>query len=118
LLFTNRLKNIQIPPEVDWLIVGDFNLMRHPHNRNRPGADLSEMFLFNEAISALGLVEIPLQGRKCTWSNKQTPPLLERLDWFFTSQSWTNIYPGTSASSLVMETSDQYKHAKRKGLPI
>ncbi|PVH33721.1 hypothetical protein PAHAL_8G054400 [Panicum hallii] len=80
--------------------------MRHPHNRNRPGADLSEMFLFNEAISALGLVEIPLQGRKCTWSNKQTPPLLERLDWFFTSQSWTNIYPGTSASSLVMETSD------------
>lgn len=74
------LKTIQMPPEVDRLIVGDFNLIRYPENRNRPRGDLSEMLLFNEAISALGLVETPLQGRKCTWSNKQIPLLLERLD--------------------------------------
>jgi hypothetical protein len=64
------------------------------------------MFLFNAAISSLGLIELPLQGRKYTWSNKQVPPLLERLDWFFTSACWTLSYPTTAVSSLVMEPSD------------
>lgn len=33
--------------------------------------------MFNEVISALSLVDLPLQGRRYTWSNKQQPPLLE-----------------------------------------
>jgi len=65
-----------------------------------------KMYLFNEAISALGLVELPLKGRRFTWSNKQLSPLLERLDWFFTSAPWTITYPNTFASSVVNETSD------------
>jgi endonuclease/exonuclease/phosphatase family metal-dependent hydrolase len=104
--FLNWFKSIQMPDNIDWLIVGDFNLLRSPANRNRPGGDTQEMFLFNAAISSLGLVELPLQGRKFTWSNKQDPPLLERLDWFFTSACWTLSYPTTSVSPLVMEPSD------------
>jgi hypothetical protein len=38
------------------------------------------------------MIEFSLHGRKFTWSNKQNPPLLERLDWFFTSNSWTLAY--------------------------
>jgi len=49
------------------------------------------MLLFNEAMSALGLVELPLYGKKFTWTNKQPSPLLERLNWFFTSSSWTTL---------------------------
>lgn len=67
---------------------------------------LNEMFMFNEAISSLGLVELPLHGKRYTWTNKQQDPLLERLDWFFTSSSWTLSYPNTSAWTMVMETSD------------
>jgi hypothetical protein len=33
-------------------IVGDFNLIRGPHNRNKPGGNVEEMLLFNEVISA------------------------------------------------------------------
>jgi hypothetical protein len=44
--------------------------MRRPENRNKEGGNVTEMFLFNEAISTLGLNEIHLQGRKYTWSNK------------------------------------------------
>lgn len=66
------------------------------------------MLLFNEAISSLGLVEIPLHGRRFTWTNKQHPPLLERLDWFFSSNAWTLAYPHTIAKSLVMETFDHW----------
>jgi hypothetical protein len=43
------------------------------------------MFLFNEVIGHLGLLELQLKGRKYTWSNKQNAPILEKLDWFFTS---------------------------------
>jgi len=47
-----------------------------------------------------------LWGRQFTWSNKQHPPLLERLDWFFTSNSWTTLFPSTEVTTLCMETSD------------
>ncbi|PVH38655.1 hypothetical protein PAHAL_5G318200 [Panicum hallii] len=55
-------------------MVGDFNLMRKPEDKNKPGGDVTKMFLFNEV--------------------------------FFTSQSWTNNFPGTFVSPLTMETSD------------
>jgi len=35
--------------------------MRDSENINKPCGDLAQMFLFNEAISALGLVDTPLQ---------------------------------------------------------
>ena len=104
--FLHWFKNIQMPAEVYWLIVGDFNLIRKPENRNKPGGDLTNMFLFNEALSALGLVKLPLYGKQFTWTNKQASPLLERLDWFFTSQSWSNNYPSSSVSTMAMKTSD------------
>lgn len=52
--FVQWLKQIQMPDHVDWLLVGDFNLMRSPENRNRPGGDVTEMWMFNYAICALG----------------------------------------------------------------
>ena len=85
--FMHWFENIQMPDDLDWLIIGNFNLYRKPEDRNRAGGNVGDMLLFNNAISALGLVEIPLHGRKFTWTNKQHPPLLERLDWFFSSQS-------------------------------
>jgi hypothetical protein len=49
-----------MPESIDWMIVGDFNLMRKQEDRNKE-EDLTEMFMFNDAISALGLTEIILQ---------------------------------------------------------
>jgi hypothetical protein len=67
--FSKMFKHIQMPEEVDWLILGDFNLIRRLENRNK-GGDIMKMFIFNEAISTLGLNEIVLQGRKFISSNK------------------------------------------------
>uniref|UniRef100_A0A452XF66 Uncharacterized protein n=1 Tax=Aegilops tauschii subsp. strangulata TaxID=200361 RepID=A0A452XF66_AEGTS len=58
---------------------------------------VNEMLLFNEAISKLGLVELPLRGRKYSWSNMQDNPLLEKLDWIFTSTAWMTAFPDTLA---------------------
>ena len=64
------------------------------------------MFHFNDAITSLRLVEIPLEGCHFTLNNKQKHPLLERLDWFFTSNAWTTSYPNTVVVPLVTGTSD------------
>jgi hypothetical protein len=64
------------------------------------------MLLFNEAINNAGLVEIPLKGRRFTWSNMQDTPLLQSLDWFFSSLAWTVNFPNTLATPLALTTSD------------
>lgn len=38
--FTDWLKQIEMPEEIEWLIMGDFNLMRKPEDRNREGGIL------------------------------------------------------------------------------
>jgi hypothetical protein len=71
--FLEWFKEIQMPDEIDWLIVDDFNLMRKLEYRNREGADLNEIFLFNEAINNLNLIELPLHGTQFTWTTQTVP---------------------------------------------
>lgn len=104
--FLQWFQHIQMPDGIDWLVVGDFNPYRSPEDRNKLGADYAEMLLFNDAISMLGLVELPLKGKHYTWTNKQQSPLLGRLDWFFTSACWTLSYPHSYVTSMSMETSN------------
>ena len=78
--FIQWFKNINMLDSVDWIVVGDFNLCHSPDDRNQPRGDHLDMYLFNDAISSLGLVDIPLKGTRYTWSNNQHSPLLERLD--------------------------------------
>ena len=104
--FINWFAEIDIPLDTNWLVLGDFNFIRGPADRNKPGGDINDMLLFNEAISRVGLIELPLKGRQYTWSNMQQCPLLEKLDWFFTSESWTISYPATMATALSKPISD------------
>ena len=69
--FIAWLRNLQISDIDNWLILGDFNFYRSTENRNRPGGNISDTFVFNEAIGESGLIELPLKGRAFTWSNMQ-----------------------------------------------
>ena len=95
-----------MPPDEDWILMGNLNFIRSPADRNKPGGDINQMLLFNEAISNLGLVELPLKGRQYSWSNMQENPLLEKLDWFFPSAAWMTSYPDTIALPLSRPISD------------
>jgi hypothetical protein len=53
--FMNWLHDLVMPDEIDWLPVGDFNLIRKPSDQNRPGGNVQVMFRFNEVISHLRL---------------------------------------------------------------
>jgi hypothetical protein len=67
---------------------------------------VQEMMHFNEVISNQRLEELKLNGNKFTWTNKQSSPLLKRLDWMFASASWLANYPSSSVSSLSRDISD------------
>jgi hypothetical protein len=104
--FTNWLYNIDVSDYCLWLMVSDFNLMRSPENRNRPGGDTNNMMLFNDIISHLDLVEVPLKNRAFTWSSMQQNALLGKLDWVFTSSNWTVSFPNTLEYALSHAVSD------------
>jgi exonuclease III len=104
--FVSWLYNLKIKPSDNWLLLGDFNFIRSQDNRNKPGGDVNDMLLFNEIIGHLGLLELPLKGCAFTWSNMQAIPLLEQLDWFFTSANWIAEYPNSLVLPLAKTGSD------------
>ena len=104
--FIEWFRNCNVDDSINWLFLGDFNFYRSLENRNRPGGNLADTLIFNDAIGHLGLIELPLKGRAYTWSNMQTNPLLEQLDWFFTSPNWTLAFPNTEVLPLAKITSD------------
>jgi hypothetical protein len=104
--FVAWLFHLDIADDANWILLGDFNFYRFMENHNQPGANLSDIETFNEIISYLGLIELPIKGRSFTWSNMQRDPLLVQLDWFFTSFAWTIKYPNTLVHPLARPTSD------------
>ena len=93
--FVHWLYNLTILDSENWLVLGDFNFIRSTENRNLPGGDVNDIFIFNGIIGHLGLLELPIKGRSYTCSNMQDNPLLQQLDWFFTSANWISCYPST-----------------------
>jgi hypothetical protein len=116
--FVIWLMNLDTSDFDDWVLGGDFNLIRHPDNRNKPGGDIAEMNMFNELISNLNLVDIPFSGRNYSWSNMQTDPLLVKLDWVFTSSSWTLTFPATFVQTLSRPISDHTPYVLHIGSSI
>jgi exonuclease III len=104
--FAQWLSSLDSSPYELWIIMGDFNLIRSTEDRNRPGGNINNMLLFNSLIQHHDLEEIPLKGRSYTWSNMQNSPLLEKLDWIFTSPAWTKKFPNTFASPMARLGSD------------
>ena len=88
------------------MLAGDFNSYRALSDRNRDGGNMNDVMIFNEIISNLGLMEIPLKGRNFTWSNMQSVPLLEQIDWVFTTPNWTCDFPNTLLLPMAIPPSD------------
>lgn len=104
--FVQWLKDLDVQDSENWLLIGDFNFYRSLEDRNKPGGNLQNTLIFNDIIGHLGLIELPLKGRAFTWSNMQQDPLLEQLDWFFTTVNWTTDYPNTEVLPMAKITSD------------
>jgi hypothetical protein len=60
---------LQRNADENWMLAGDFNFYRSVLDRNRDRGNMNDIMIFNEIISNLGLIEIPLKGRNFTWNN-------------------------------------------------
>lgn len=106
-LFLPELIDLDPADDTPWIIMGDFNLIRHPHDKNNENFSSSEAAMFNNAIHSLALLEIPLVDRAYTWYNKRDQSTLVRLDRVFVNLAWDSIFPNMALSTLTRLTSDR-----------
>ena len=104
--FLDSLKNIADSVHGPWVILGDFNLIRFPHERSNDNFNTQEADWFNDFINDLCLQDIPLLDRLFTWSNNQDLPTLCRLDRALVNLDWSSFFPDTTLSSSTRVTSD------------
>lgn len=64
------------------------------------------MDLFNELISGLQLIDVPLKNRSYTWCSKRPKPVFSRLDRCFISPKWNAFFPIITLHAQEMMISD------------
>uniref|UniRef100_A0A0E0D6M1 Uncharacterized protein n=1 Tax=Oryza meridionalis TaxID=40149 RepID=A0A0E0D6M1_9ORYZ len=104
--FLLELKDLHSQISGPWLLVGDFNLIRSPSEKNNDNFHASLAAKFNGVLDCLALLELPLLDRLFTWTNKRDSPVLARLDRAFINIEWNNSFPMSNLKSLTRTTSD------------
>jgi hypothetical protein len=88
------------------LMGGDYNILRHPSEKNNDRFHTRWPFLFNVVIDRLNLKEIQMSGRNFTWANNLPTPTFEKLDRILITMEWEEKYPLTTVQALTREVSD------------
>jgi len=88
------------------VILGDFNLIYKDEDKNNSNLNRAMMGRFRRLINDLSLKEIPLHGRKFTWSNLQDSPTLVKLDRVLCSVDWEQLFSDCLLQSAASEDSD------------
>lgn len=107
--FLDELTSLSSSISGPWLALGDFNLIRAPHEHSNANFDPVEATWFNDAIDAMALSEVPLLDRRFTWSNHQEPPILVKLDRVLSNIEWNLVMPNSMVTSSLAPTSHHYQ---------
>lgn len=82
-LFLRELRQLRHRMLSKWVILGDFNLIYQDEDKNNGRLDRRMMSRFCRTLNKLEVKEVPLNGKKYTWSNHQDNPTLTRIDRVF-----------------------------------
>ena len=107
--FLQELRDIRAACPGPWvvgLVAGDFNLIYRDEDKNNANYNRAMMGGFRRFINDLALKEIPLHGRKYTWSNQQNSPTLVKLDRVLCSVDWEEKFPNCLFQSMASDDSD------------
>jgi hypothetical protein len=88
-------------------VLGDFNAIREESER-RGASDIirrDEIAEFDEFITESDLIDLPLHGRRFTWSRSGSP-CMSRIDRFLISEAWSRDWPNCKQWCLEKELSD------------
>jgi exonuclease III len=106
ILFLQELQMIRNLCRGPWMIGGDFNLIYKAEDKNNGNLNKTMMGRFRRLLNELKLKELPLLGRKYTWSNERFSPTLVRLDKVFYAADSETLYPNSVLQSSASMISD------------
>ncbi|KAJ1279149.1 hypothetical protein BS78_04G132900 [Paspalum vaginatum] len=106
LLFLQELRQVRALCHGPWIVSGDFNLIYQAEDKNNSNLNRAMMGRFRRFLDDSDLKEVPLLGRKYTWSNERENPTLVRLDRAFCCVEWEGIFPDAVLQSTASSVSD------------
>ncbi|GKD57153.1 RNA-directed DNA polymerase, eukaryota [Tanacetum coccineum] len=80
------------------ILLGDFNEVRYEHKRHGSLFNSHGANSFNNFITMMGLIDLPLEGYSFTWAYK-SPSKMSKLDRFLISEGLLALFPSISALS-------------------
>jgi hypothetical protein len=104
--FLQELRDIRADCPGPWMICGDFNLIYQEEDKNNNSLDRRMVGRFRRCINNLALKEVYLFGRRYTWSDGQTPPMLVRLDRVLCTTDWEDFVGDCNLTCLESVVSD------------
>ncbi|TYK27679.1 LINE-1 retrotransposable element ORF2 protein [Cucumis melo var. makuwa] len=96
----------QCPSE--WLIEGDFNVIRWREETSPKNPAIFSMNKFNDFILKYNLIDPPLINNKFTWSNLRINQVLSRLDRFLYNSPWEQTFKPHYSKILSRTTPDHF----------
>jgi hypothetical protein len=93
--FLAKLVQMGSQKNLPFLMGGDFNILRHPSEKNNSNYNAMWPFLFNAVIDGLNLQELEMMRRNFTWANNLASPTFEKLDHILITTIWEEkfLYP-------------------------
>ena len=76
----------------NWCLRGDFNVVRNIVEKRNSSSNTRNMRIFDELIRELELQDPPLNNAQFTWSNFREQPICCRLDRFFISIAFSDLF--------------------------
>ena len=106
--FLQELRDIRSQCTGPWLVAGDFNLIYKDEDKNNSNLNRAMMGRFRRWINDMAVTELPLHGRKFTWSSSPSSasPTLVKLDRVFCSLDWEEMFPDCLLQSSASDDSD------------
>ena len=91
--FLNEIRHIKALAPSEWVVLGDFNLISRASEKSNSNINLRMIRAFRAAIDDLHLKELPLIGRRFTWSNERLNSTLTKIDKVLFTEEWESRYP-------------------------
>jgi exonuclease III len=104
--FLHELREVRSLCNGPWMLAGDFNMIYKPEDKNNNNVNWALMGRFSRFVNDLELKEIPLLGRKYTWSNGRESPTMIKLDRVLCTSDWEGMYPDCLLQSHASQMSD------------
>lgn len=104
--FLEELREVRGHCAGPWMLAGDFNMIYSSEDKNNDNINRAMMGRFRRFVNEMELKEIPLLGRRYTWSNERASPTLVKLDRVLCTSDWEDIFPDCVLQSQETEISD------------